>query len=185
MGRTNPTYRDALRAIKERWAEFRRALRRRDQPRFDRLFEYAREHADASGLLNHQNPLLPALLSIDLEQEARLDDHGERLTELEQRLSETVSEQQQSSADGDTGGVERRSWRRSPSISKPPASATVVGKPRTSETEIGISTPHFVPKRQQEYIHNRRAMCNIHNFIHLQYIPHVWTNRYVKPSTRR
>jgi hypothetical protein len=33
MGRTNPTYRDALRAIEERWAEFRRALRRRDQPR--------------------------------------------------------------------------------------------------------------------------------------------------------
>jgi hypothetical protein len=83
MGRTNPTYRDALRAIEERWAEFRRALRRRDQPHFDRLFEYAREHADASGLLNHQNPLLPALLSIDLEQEARLDDHEERLEELE------------------------------------------------------------------------------------------------------
>ncbi|MGB9954743.1 hypothetical protein ACOZ4F_20350 (plasmid) [Haloarcula marismortui] len=106
MGRTNPTYRDALRAIEERWAEFRRALRRRDQPRFDRLFEYAREHADASGLLNHQNPLLPALLSIDLEQEARLDDHEERLAELEQRLSETVVEQQQSSAERDTGGVE-------------------------------------------------------------------------------
>jgi len=106
MGRTNPTYRDALRAIEERWAEFRRALRRRDQPRFDRLFEYAREHADASGLLNHQNPLLPALLSIDLEQEARLDDHEERLSELKQRLSETVVEQQQSSAEGNTGGVE-------------------------------------------------------------------------------
>ncbi len=83
MGRTNPTYRDALRAIEERWTESRRALRRRDQPRFDRLFEYAREHADASGLLNHQNPLLPALLSIDLEQEARLDDHEERLEKLE------------------------------------------------------------------------------------------------------
>ena len=86
MGRTNPTYRDALRAIEGRWAEFRRALRRRDQPKFDRLFEYAREHADASGLLNHQNPLLPALFSIDLEQEARLDDHEERLGELETAL---------------------------------------------------------------------------------------------------
>ncbi|WP_225336103.1 hypothetical protein [Halomicrobium urmianum] len=85
MGRTNPTYRDALRAIQKRWADFRRALRRRDQPRFDQLFEYAREHADASGLLNHQNPLLPALFSIDLEQEARLEDHEERLAELEQR----------------------------------------------------------------------------------------------------
>ena len=87
MGRTNPTYRDALRAIEERWADFRRALRRRDQPRFDQLFEYAREHADAGGLLNHQNPLLPALLSIDLEQEARLDAHEERLEELEEALA--------------------------------------------------------------------------------------------------
>jgi len=94
MGRTNPTYRDALRAIEERWAEFRRALRRRDQPRFDRLFEYAREHADASGLLNHQNPLLPALFSIDLEQEARLDDHEERLEEFENALNEGNNRQQ-------------------------------------------------------------------------------------------
>lgn len=89
MGRTNPTYRDALRAIKERWSDFRRALRRHNQPRFDRLFEYAREHADASGLLNHQNPLLPALFSIDLEQESRLDDHEERLAELEAAVGPT------------------------------------------------------------------------------------------------
>ncbi|APW98425.1 hypothetical protein CHINAEXTREME_11810 [Halobiforma lacisalsi AJ5] len=88
MGRTNPTYRDALRALEERWADFRRALRRRDQPRFDRLFEYAREHADASGLLNHRNPLLPALLSIDLEQEARLDEYEQRLETLEAALDE-------------------------------------------------------------------------------------------------
>ena len=86
MGRTNPTYRDALRAIEDRWQDFRRALRRRDQPRFDQLFAYAREHADASGLLNHQNPLLPALLSIDLEQEIRLDKHEERLEELEEAI---------------------------------------------------------------------------------------------------
>jgi len=93
MGRTNPTYRDALRAIQERWADFRRALRRRDQPRFDQLFTYAREHADASGLLNHQNPLLPALLSIDLEQEARLDDHEERLDELEAALGSSAHQE--------------------------------------------------------------------------------------------
>ena len=86
MGRTNPTYRDALRAIEDRWQDFRRSLRRRDQPRFDRLFAYAREHADASGLLNHQNPVLPALLSIDLEQERRLDEHEERLEELEEAI---------------------------------------------------------------------------------------------------
>ena len=94
MGRTNPTYRDALRAIEDRWAEFRRALRRHDQSRFDRLFEYAREHADASGLLNHQNPLVPALFSIDLEQEATLEDHEERLEALEHRLDEQRTDAQ-------------------------------------------------------------------------------------------
>ncbi|WP_435186887.1 hypothetical protein [Halobellus sp. EA9] len=106
MGRTNPTYRDALRAIEERWATFRRALRGRDQPRFDRLFEYARAHADASGLLNHQTPLLPALVSIDLEQEARLEDHEERLAALERRVSEPEDESSRPAADRDTGGAE-------------------------------------------------------------------------------
>ena len=96
MGRTNPTYRDALRVIEERWADFQRAPRRRDQPRFDQLFEYAREHADASGLLNHQNPLLPALFSIDLEQEARRDAHEERLEELEAAMNENSGRQENS-----------------------------------------------------------------------------------------
>ncbi len=105
MGRTNPTYRDALRAIEERWAEFRRALRRRDQPHFDQLFEYARDHADASGLLNHQNPLLPALLSIDLEQEGRLDDHEERLEELENALNGRNNRQQLSETDTTEDGL--------------------------------------------------------------------------------
>jgi hypothetical protein len=99
MGRTNPTYRDALRAIEEHWADFRRALRRRDQPHFDQLFEYAREHADASGLLNHQNPLVPALFSIDLEQEARLDTHEERIEELEAALETRRDRQQREEID--------------------------------------------------------------------------------------
>jgi hypothetical protein len=91
MGRTNPTFRDALTTIKERWSQYRRALRRRDKLRFDRLFTYAREHADASGLLNHQTPLFSMLLSIDLEQERRLDTHDERLDDLE-RAVETLQD---------------------------------------------------------------------------------------------
>jgi hypothetical protein len=97
MGRTNPTYRDALRAIEDRWSTFRRALRRWDQPRFDQLFAYAREHADASGLLNHHTPLLPALFSIDLEQEKRLDAHEDRLDDLEAALEHGEDCQQRSS----------------------------------------------------------------------------------------
>ena len=86
MGRTNPTYRDTLRAIEERWADYRRALRRKDQSVFDQLLDHAREHADASGLLNHQHPLLPVLFSIDLEQESRLETHDERLDTLEEEI---------------------------------------------------------------------------------------------------
>jgi hypothetical protein len=101
MGRTNPTYRDALRAIEERWQEYRRALRRRDQPKFDQLFTYARKHADASGLLNHENPLLPALLSVDLVQEARLDSQEERINELEEVLEDLQKEQEEPVTAGD------------------------------------------------------------------------------------
>lgn len=72
MGRTNPTYRDTLRGLEERWAPYRRALRRRDQPHYDRLFEHGRAHADAAGQLNHAEPLFPLLVAIVLEQERRL-----------------------------------------------------------------------------------------------------------------
>ena len=83
MGRTNPTYRDAVRSLERRWDDFKRALRHRDQPRFKRLFEYARAHADAGGYLNHDEPLFPILFSIDLEQETRLDELEGRVAELE------------------------------------------------------------------------------------------------------
>ena len=83
MGRTNPTYRDAVRSLERRWDDFKRALRHRDQPRFERLFEYAQRHADAGGYLNHDEPLFPILFSIDLEQEARLDELEDRIAELE------------------------------------------------------------------------------------------------------
>jgi hypothetical protein len=87
VGRTNPTYRDAVTALRERWGDFERALRRRDKPAFERLFEHARAHADAGGYLNHEEPLFPILLSVDLEQEKRLADLEDQLGDLEERLA--------------------------------------------------------------------------------------------------
>jgi hypothetical protein len=84
MGRTNPTYRDSIRGLEEQWQLYRRALRRDDQPHFDRLFEHGRAHADASSYLNHRLAELPLLVSILLE-------HERRLCELEQRLGELKS----------------------------------------------------------------------------------------------
>jgi uncharacterized membrane protein YccC len=91
MGRTNPTYRDLLRAIEDRWQPYRRTLRRADQPRFDRLLVYARDHADAAGTLNHEDRLAPVLVSVALEQERRLDELASHLDEQERRLDELAS----------------------------------------------------------------------------------------------
>lgn len=103
MGRTNPTYRDAVRALRDRWSDFERALRRRDEPAFERLFEHARAHADAGGYLNHEEPLFPILVSVDLEQE-------KRLAELEERLAAVESERASGHADADraAAGTEGR-----------------------------------------------------------------------------
>jgi hypothetical protein len=78
MGRTNPTYRDWLRAFEGHYGTYRRGLRRRDQPHLDRLFEQAADHADAAGLANDTDPEVAALLSM-------LVAHERRIAELEGR----------------------------------------------------------------------------------------------------
>ncbi|MFC5973074.1 hypothetical protein ACFPYI_17205 [Halomarina salina] len=102
MGRTNRTFRDLLRGIERRWGDYRRALRRRDQSRFDRLFTYARRHADAASYLNHETPLFPALVGIDLEQERRLDALDDRLRAVESGSDERAGDER--GADGRVDG---------------------------------------------------------------------------------
>lgn len=112
MGRTNPTYRDLLSATETRWEDYRRTLRRRDQRRFDRLFVYARDHADAAGMLNHEDRLATVLMSIALEQERRLDQLERRVETLDGNTeppgghTETTrerTEQRGTGGDGDDG----------------------------------------------------------------------------------
>lgn len=81
MGRTNPTFRDELDGVRDRWKPYRRCLRREDQQRFDELFEGARRHADACGHLNPHDPMPVVLFSMLLEQQRRID-------ELERRLED-------------------------------------------------------------------------------------------------
>ncbi|QZX99807.1 hypothetical protein [Halobaculum rubrum] len=97
MGRTNPTFRDILSRMEDEWGDFRRALRRRHQPLFDRLWTYAREHADAAGNLNHPDRLAPVLVSIDIEQEDRIDELERRVSELEAEVSDEESTADRSS----------------------------------------------------------------------------------------
>lgn len=72
MGRTNPTYRDAVRHLESEWQPMRRALRRDYQDDFDRLFDRAREFADAAGYANPREPERALLLSLALAHEAEL-----------------------------------------------------------------------------------------------------------------
>jgi hypothetical protein len=88
MGRTNPTYRDRLRSLEERWSDYRHTLRRRDRDPFDRLWEHARGHADASGFQNPPDPMDAVLLSVCLEQERTIETLAERIDTLETRLAE-------------------------------------------------------------------------------------------------
>lgn len=81
MGRTNPTFRNLLAGIEDRWHPYRRALRRQDQVYFDELFEHAHTHADAAGYFNADTPMHPILFSMLLE-------HQKQLQELETRLDE-------------------------------------------------------------------------------------------------
>jgi len=80
MGRTRPTVRDSIDRLEAEYQPFRRALRRRHQPAFDRLFERARTHAHAAGQGNAADPWRTFVLSVLLSQELELrrladDDH--------------------------------------------------------------------------------------------------------------
>lgn len=93
MGRTNATFRHLLEGIRERWRDYRRALRARDQPHYDRLFEHADAHADASGYRNPEDPMDAVLLSMLLEHEKRLAALEEQgAAELEEGAATDVDE---------------------------------------------------------------------------------------------
>lgn len=73
MGRTVPTFVQLIHDATARWAKFRRALRREDQPFFDRLFQRARCYTQAATYQCHDNPMEAVLLSIALDQEKRIN----------------------------------------------------------------------------------------------------------------
>ena len=93
MGRTNPTYRDFLDGYEREFGDYRRALRRRYQADFDRLFTGAREFADAAGYANHLDRDVLVLVSMLLahegrirEQESAIEDLREEVATLRERL---------------------------------------------------------------------------------------------------
>lgn len=91
MGRTTPTYRDRLRATRDEWADFERALRRRDRDAYEALWEHAHGYADAAGFQNPPEPMAAILLSVVLAQERERRDLEARLDALETHLNDAAS----------------------------------------------------------------------------------------------
>ncbi len=72
MGRTVATFRQLIEQAAQRWAKFRRALRREDQEFFDRVFLRARCYTQAATYQCHDNPMEAILLAVAVDQEKRL-----------------------------------------------------------------------------------------------------------------
>ncbi|MHB8412521.1 MAG: hypothetical protein ACYDDI_11335 [Candidatus Acidiferrales bacterium] len=72
MGRTIPTFVQLVEQTTQRWAKFRRALRREDQAHFDRLFQRVRFYTQAATYQCSDNPMEAIFLSVALDQEKRI-----------------------------------------------------------------------------------------------------------------
>lgn len=92
MGKTNPTYRATLDHLESNaWQDYRRTLRRRNQPLFDDLWEKARNHADAANAANPR-PMDGALFSMLLAQQREVVDLQEELAEVRNKLQQVRDE---------------------------------------------------------------------------------------------
>jgi hypothetical protein len=89
VGRTVPTFVQLIHDATARWMKFRRALRREDQPFFDRLFRRASFYTQAATYQCHDNPMEAILLSIALDQEKRMDALERALHVNKEELHET------------------------------------------------------------------------------------------------
>ncbi len=88
MGRTVPSYRQALKREIEKWKGFRKGLRNKDAEAFDRMMNACRNFASAGSMATRPILLEAMFMSILLQQEKDLMEIREKLDSLEKRLSQ-------------------------------------------------------------------------------------------------
>jgi len=88
MGRTVPSYRQALESEIEKWKGFRKGLRGKDAEAFDRMMNACRMFASAGSMATRPVLLEAMFMSILLHQEKTLTEIREKLDKLEKRLSQ-------------------------------------------------------------------------------------------------
>ena len=89
MGRTVPSYRQALESEIERWKRFRKGLRNNDAEAFDRMMNACRLFASAGSMATRPILLEAMFMSILLQQEKAITEIKEKLDRLEKQLSES------------------------------------------------------------------------------------------------
>lgn len=86
MGRTVPSYRQALEAEIGRWKGFRKALRGENLKAFDEMMKSCRIYASAGGMATRPILTEAMFMSILLSQQSELMEIRERLEQLEERI---------------------------------------------------------------------------------------------------
>jgi hypothetical protein len=89
MGRTVPSYRQALGREIERWKGFRKALRGKDAEAFDHMMNACRMFASAGSMATRPILLEAMLMSILLHQEKAIMEIREKLDKLEKQLGQS------------------------------------------------------------------------------------------------
>jgi hypothetical protein len=86
LGRTVPSYRQALEAEIRLWGSFRKALRGKDLEAFDKMMNSCRTYASAGGSATRPILTEAMFMSILLNQQRELMEIRESLERLEKRL---------------------------------------------------------------------------------------------------
>lgn len=89
MGRTVPSYRQALETEITRWEGFRKALRGEDLEVFDRMMNSCRLYASAGSMATRPILVEAMFMSVLLSQQKELTEIRESLERLEKKLRQT------------------------------------------------------------------------------------------------
>jgi hypothetical protein len=83
MGKTLPPFSQLIEYERRRWAPFKRSLPKADQAAFDRLFDCAKLHIQAGGMLSRPLAFKTIVMAVLLEQEKRVEQLLKRLEALQ------------------------------------------------------------------------------------------------------
>lgn len=86
MGRTLAPYSRLLEKFQERFAAFRRGLRKEDQILFEKLMDHPKRHVQAGVYASFPNPSEPAILSILLEMQKEINQSHSEIQSLKEEV---------------------------------------------------------------------------------------------------